>query len=81
MTSTDLVKVPPAPPKFNAHDRCDKCGAQAYIQARLKSGGKLLFCRHHGEEYRAALAGAGAILEEDKEALAKLGAPMDVSPG
>jgi hypothetical protein len=34
---------------LNSLDRCDRCGAQAYIQAVLEStGGELLFCGHHG---------------------------------
>lgn len=32
---------------LTAADRCDRCGAQAYVQAVLASGGKLLFCAHH----------------------------------
>lgn len=31
---------------LTAHDRCDSCGAQAYV--RIKgSTGELLFCSHH----------------------------------
>ena len=52
------------PPLFNAHDRCDKCNAQAHMRAMLKTG-SLLFCRHHGNEYRATLIAAGAAFEED----------------
>ncbi|GAC1370031.1 MAG: hypothetical protein NVSMB39_2470 [Candidatus Saccharimonadales bacterium] len=33
---------------LNALDRCDRCGAQAYVRVVLeKTGGKLLFCGHH----------------------------------
>jgi hypothetical protein len=33
---------------LNALDRCDRCGAQAYVRAVLEtSGGELLFCGHH----------------------------------
>lgn len=32
-------------------DRCDRCGAQAYVRARLATGGELLFCAHHGREH------------------------------
>ncbi|KRE78763.1 hypothetical protein [Arthrobacter sp. Soil763] len=29
-------------------DRCDRCGAQAYVRVVLEaSGGELLFCAHH----------------------------------
>ncbi len=29
-------------------DRCDRCGAQAYMVATLPSGRQLSFCAHHG---------------------------------
>jgi hypothetical protein len=39
---------------LNAHDRCDSCGAQAYVRATLKYG-ELLFCLHHATLNKAAL--------------------------
>jgi len=36
---------------LNSLDRCDRCGAQAYVRAILVSGGELLFCSHHAKEY------------------------------
>lgn len=36
---------------LTATDRCDRCGAQAFIRARLGSGQDLLFCAHHGREH------------------------------
>lgn len=39
---------------LSALDRCDSCGAQAYIRATLNSG-DLLFCAHHGNEFKAKL--------------------------
>jgi hypothetical protein len=41
-------------PSLNAHDRCDSCGAQAYVRATLKYG-ELLFCLHHATLNKAAL--------------------------
>ncbi len=35
-------------------DRCDSCGAQAYVRATLASG-ELLFCAHHAKEVRAKI--------------------------
>ena len=31
---------------LTAVDRCDRCGAQAYVRATLLNGGELLFCGH-----------------------------------
>ncbi|MEZ5113183.1 MAG: hypothetical protein R2693_06900 [Nocardioidaceae bacterium] len=36
---------------LTAIDRCDRCGAQAYLRVRLQSGGELLFCAHHAREH------------------------------
>jgi hypothetical protein len=36
---------------LTASDRCDRCGAQAFIRARLSSDQDLLFCAHHGREH------------------------------
>ncbi|WP_202805879.1 DUF7455 domain-containing protein [Actinopolymorpha alba] len=36
---------------LSAADRCDRCGAQAYVRVSLSSGGELLFCAHHGREH------------------------------
>ncbi len=39
---------------LNANDRCDSCGAQAYVRATLTFG-ELLFCLHHATLNKAAL--------------------------
>ena len=36
---------------MDATHRCDRCGAQAYVEVALGSGGTLLFCAHHGTEH------------------------------
>ena len=40
--------------RLSAADRCDSCGAQAYIAAEV-NGSELLFCAHHGRKYEAKL--------------------------
>ncbi len=50
MTTT----VAPSAP-LTAADRCDRCGAQAYLRVELASGGELLFCAHHAREHGDAL--------------------------
>jgi hypothetical protein len=53
MTVTTVANVQE---EFTALDRCDKCGAQARVRARLITG-ELLFCGHHAREtgYKLAL--------------------------
>ena len=38
-------------PELTVADRCDRCGAQAFVRARLAGGFELLFCAHHGREH------------------------------
>ena len=49
-TSTGDAKDAP----LSGHDRCDSCGAQAYVRATLNYG-ELLFCLHHATLNKAAL--------------------------
>lgn len=50
-------------------DRCDRCGAQAYLRARLASGGVLLFCAHHGRAHRDKLADIAIELHDETDRL------------
>ena len=45
MTATTLLQQPP----LTVADRCDRCGAQAFIRA-VFAAGDLVFCGHHGRE-------------------------------
>jgi hypothetical protein len=44
-----------APATLATTDRCDRCGAQAYVLAELPGGSQLLFCGHHWGAHQAAL--------------------------
>ncbi len=39
---------------LTAADRCDRCGARAYVRVVLPVG-ELLFCAHHGRKHAEAL--------------------------
>ncbi|NUT59475.1 MAG: hypothetical protein HOQ00_11630, partial [Agromyces sp.] len=43
------------PYELTALDRCDACGAQAYIRVVVASG-ELLFCAHHGRKHQEKLS-------------------------
>ena len=47
--------VAPGVSALSAADRCDRCGAQAYLRVELQTGGELLFCAHHAREHGDAL--------------------------
>jgi hypothetical protein len=40
---------------LTAMDRCDRCGAQAYVWVLLPNGLELLFCAHHSRQHPSAL--------------------------
>jgi len=55
-------------PGLTAFDRCDRCGAQAYVRVALNDD--LLFCAHHSAEYEPALAMNGwRIVTDDRSTL------------
>ncbi len=58
-TINDLVSK-----DLTAHDRCDRCGAQAWMRA-YKDDFELLFCAHHGNEHFPALFSQGFIVQDD----------------
>lgn len=41
--------------QLTALDRCDSCGAQAYIRVRIGES-ELLFCAHHGRRHQEKLS-------------------------
>jgi hypothetical protein len=54
---------------LTAADRCDRCGAQAYIRATLLSGADLLFCAHHAREYETGLKAIDADIYNESDRL------------
>lgn len=40
---------------LSAVDRCDRCGAQAYVRVELAGGAELLFCAHHAKQHEDKL--------------------------
>jgi len=54
---------------LTAADRCDRCGAQAYVRVVLASGGELLFCAHHGREHAPALSDRAATIQDQSDRL------------
>lgn len=70
------LSPPTAHAPLNSSDRCDRCGAQAYVRVVLGSGSELLFCSHHGRKYEAKLAEiAVAVQDETDKLTAQLTAP------
>ena len=58
-------------PPLTASDRCDRCGAQAYIRVVLASGGELLFCAHHGRAHESKLREIAAGIQDQTDKLSE----------
>ncbi|HET7326125.1 MAG TPA: hypothetical protein VFJ14_02450 [Nocardioidaceae bacterium] len=56
-------------PALTALDRCDRCGAQAYVRVELNGGGELLFCAHHGREHADKIRNVAASIQDETEKL------------
>jgi len=52
-------------------DRCDRCGAQAYVRVLLPSSQELLFCAHHNRQHAPALAQVAVEIQDETERLTR----------
>ena len=69
--------VAPGASTLSAADRCDRCGAQAYLRVELQSGGELLFCAHHAREHGDRLREVAAAVHDETH---KLGDTPAIAP-
>lgn len=54
---------------LTAVDRCDRCGAQAYVRATMESGFDLLLCAHHFRENEPRLREVAVSIYDESERL------------
>jgi hypothetical protein len=59
---------------LTATDRCDRCGARAYVRVLLPSGRELLFCAHHNRQYTPALTKIAVEIRDETDRLARVAA-------
>jgi hypothetical protein len=57
---------------MTAQDRCDRCGAQAYVRATMESGFELLFCAHHWHENEVRLREIATAIHDETERLSSV---------
>ena len=55
--------------RLTAVDRCDRCGAQAYVRVVLHSSQDLLFCAHHYRQHAVALTRVAAGIQDETQRL------------
>lgn len=54
--------------ELTALDRCDSCGAQAYIRVTMNSG-ELYFCAHHGAKFKEKLSATATAWHDESARL------------
>jgi ribosomal protein S14 len=57
---------------LSATDRCDRCGAQAYVRATMESGFDLLLCAHHFRENERRLREIAVDIHDESTRLAEI---------
>jgi hypothetical protein len=55
--------------ELTALDRCDRCGAQAYVRVVLIAGGELIFCGHHFDEHGTKLTALSEHVQDERHKL------------
>ncbi|WGW13332.1 hypothetical protein LWF01_06075 [Saxibacter everestensis] len=63
MTDSATLEAP-----LTVADRCDQCGAQAFLRVHLNSG-ELLFCAHHGRKHQDALRATAVRVQDETDKL------------
>ena len=56
---------------MNAMDRCDRCGAQAYVRVLFHGRQELLFCAHHYRQHAPALARSAVAIQDETHRLVR----------
>lgn len=54
--------------ELTAADRCDRCGAQAYLRVTM-SAGELLFCAHHAKAHSDRLKQVALNIQDETDKL------------
>ena len=55
-------------------DRCDRCGARAYVRVVLPNALELLFCAHHNRQYASALTKIAVEIHDQTYRLGRVAA-------
>jgi hypothetical protein len=55
-------------------DRCDRCGARAYVRVLLPSRLELLFCAHHNRQYASELTKIALEIRDETDRLTRTAA-------
>lgn len=67
-STTTLDRMVTPRRELTALDRCDSCGARAWVRAVLGPS-ELLFCAHHGAQHLSALLMSADFVQDDRDLL------------
>ena len=59
---------------LTAADRCDRCGARAYVRVLLPTFLELVFCAHHNRQYASTLTKIAVEIHDETGQLARVAA-------
>jgi len=62
------IMTPDQKAPLSVADRCDRCGAQAYVRVTLPSG-ELLFCAHHYRAHAPKFADVATHIHDETDRL------------
>jgi len=68
-TVDELLVASLEAPALTAADRCDSCGAQAYVLATLPTGSSLLFCGHHWTKHEEKISVHAPKIQDERHKL------------
>jgi hypothetical protein len=54
-------------------DRCDRCGAQAYVRFEFENGMELQFCNHHATEHGEKIREVAVGVQDESHRLMEPG--------
>lgn len=63
---------------LSAVDRCDRCGAQAYVRVELSGGAELLFCAHHARQHEDKLRQVAITIHDESGRLVDTPVPAPI---
>ena len=56
--------------RLTVSDRCDRCGAQAFVRVVLDGGSTLQFCSHHFKEHEVRLRAVAVEVVDESDSIA-----------
>ena len=63
-TKTRPSASAPSREELTALDRCDRCGAQAFVRVEMRAG-ELLFCGHHSRQHAGAYKDKATFIQDE----------------